>query len=173
MALSRAARTFAKREARNAARSFATLNIGDGLTDDQIALQELAVDFMTNEIKPNAEKWDEEHICPMDTIRAAAELGFGGLYTSTDYGGCGLTRLDTAVVFEALSMGCVSTTAFLTIHNMTCWLLDTFASQELKDEFLARMTTCERMGSYCLTESSSGSDAASLRTTARKEGGKW
>eukprot|EP00494_Astrolonche_serrata_P032266 UN32535 len=113
--------------------------------------------------------WEEKKTVPREFFLKAAELGFGGLYISEDYG-TGASRLESAIVFEALASGDVSATALITIHNMTCWILDNFGSDDLKSRYLPKMVSCELMGSYCLTEPSSGSDAASLKTKAVKDG---
>jgi isobutyryl-CoA dehydrogenase len=103
-------------------------------------------------------------------MRKAAELGFGGLYVNPDHGGAGLSRLDTSVIFEALSTGCVSTTAYISIHNMCAWMLDTFGNERQKEKWLPDMCAMKKFGSYCLTEPNAGSDAASLQTTAKRLG---
>jgi hypothetical protein len=140
------------------------------LTDDQRAIQEAAQAFAEAEFAPNAARWDEEKHFPVDVLRHCAQLGFGGIYVKEDVGGSGLTRLDAAVIFEALARGDVSTSAFLSIHNMASWMIDRFGSDDLRRKYLPRMTTMELIGSYCLTEPGSGSDAASLRTRADKDG---
>merc|ERR1719300_1948019 len=109
-------------------------------------------------------KWDEEKEFPYDVLKKAAGLGFGGIYCSEEAGGTGLSRHDTAIIFEALAQGDVSMTALLTIHNMTAWILDEFGSPEQKAKYMPAMLACDLYGSYCLTEPSSGSDAASLQT---------
>ncbi|KAJ3355107.1 Acyl-CoA dehydrogenase [Entophlyctis luteolus] len=114
--------------------------------------------------------WDETSHFPVDAMRKAAGLGFGAMYCSQDYGGSGLTRMDASLVFEALAMGCVSTAAFMSIHNMVAWMIDAFASNQLKANYLPRLSTMELIASYCLTEPSSGSDASSLQTTAKRVG---
>jgi alkylation response protein AidB-like acyl-CoA dehydrogenase len=140
------------------------------LTEDQLAIQDMARRFTADNITPHAARWDEEHIFPIDTIRQAAELGFGAIYVSEESGGIGLGRLEAALIMEAMAHGCPSTSAFISIHNMTAWMLDTYGSDELKERFLPDMIGMEKLGSYCLTEPSSGSDAAALKTTARREG---
>jgi alkylation response protein AidB-like acyl-CoA dehydrogenase len=140
------------------------------LTDDQLAMADVARAFARNELEPHAARWDEEKHFPLDVLRKAAGLGFGGLYVREDVGGSGLTRLDAALIFEALARGCVSTTAFLSIHNMCGWMIDAFGSPELRRRFLPGLASMERVASYCLTEPGSGSDAASLRTTAQRDG---
>ncbi|XP_033107842.1 isobutyryl-CoA dehydrogenase, mitochondrial-like isoform X2 [Anneissia japonica] len=119
---------------------------------------------------PFMKEWDEKELFPMESMRKAAALGFGGIYTREDYGGSGLSRLDASVIFEALAQGCVSTTAFMSIHNMCCWMIDEFGSEEQRQSRLPLLCTMEKFASYCLTEPGSGSDAASLTTSARRDG---
>jgi alkylation response protein AidB-like acyl-CoA dehydrogenase len=140
------------------------------LTDDQLQIQEMAGKFTADAILPFAAEWDEKHICPMDTIREAAELGFGAIYVSEESGGIGLGRLEAALIMEAMAYGCPSTSALISIHNMATWMIDRFGSAEVKQKYLPSMIPIERMGSYCLTEPSSGSDAAALRTKAVLDG---
>ncbi len=140
------------------------------LNDDQTAIWDAARSFADAELAPHSARWDEEHHFPVDVMRKAAELGFAGLYVREDVGGSALTRLDATLVFEALSYGDVATAAFISIHNMASWMIDRFGSEALRRRFLPRMTTMELIGSYCLTEPGSGSDAAALRTTARLDG---
>jgi len=118
-------------------------------------------------------KWDEEEEMPVDALRSLANLGFGAIYTSDKYGGAGLGRVDASVIFESLATGCVSTTAYLTIHNMCVWMIDTFGSAALAQKFVPQLASMEKFASYCLTEPGAGSDAASLLTTAKKEGGHY
>lgn len=140
------------------------------LTEDQLAIQEMAQRFTADNITPNAGKWDEEHHFPRDVVQAAGELGFGAIYISEEMGGIGLGRLESALIFEALSYGCPSTAAFISVHNMASWIIDKFGGDEIKQRYLPQLVGMEKLGSYCLTEPSSGSDAAALRTTARLEG---
>ena len=140
------------------------------LTEEQLAIQEMAQRFTSDAITPHAAEWDEKHIFPRDTIRAAAELGFGGIYVSEKAGGIGLGRLEAALIMEAMAYGCPSTSAFISIHNMAAWMIDRFGNQVLKDKYLPSMVPMERMGSYCLTEAGAGSDAAALKTKAVKDG---
>ena len=140
------------------------------LTDDQREIQELARRFTADRITPHAAEWDEKHIFPRDTIKAAAELGFASIYVSEESGGIALGRLEAALIMEAMAYGCPATSAFISIHNMASWMIDTFGSAELKGRYLPDLVTMERMASYCLTEPGSGSDAAALKTTARLEG---
>ena len=140
------------------------------LTDDQREIRALAQRFTAEAITPFAAEWDEDHIFPRDTIRRAAELGFGAIYVSEESGGSGLGRLEAALIMEAMAYGCPSTSAFISIHNMASWMIDRFGSAELKTKYLPSMNRMERMGSYCLTEPSSGSDAAALKTKAVRDG---
>ena len=140
------------------------------LSDDQRALEDAARAFAAAELAPHSARWDAEEIFPVDTLRQAAALGFAGLYVKDDVGGSALSRLDAAIVFEALAGGDVSTAAFLSIHNMASWMIDRFGSDELRQRLLPRLTTMDLIASYCLTEPGAGSDAASLKTSARREG---
>ena len=140
------------------------------LTDDQRAIEDAARAFAAAELAPHSARWDEDSHFPVDVLRKAAELGFAGLYVKEDVGGSALTRLDASIVFEQLSYGDVSTAAFISIHNMASWMIDRFGSGELRQRYLPRLTTMELIASYCLTEPGSGSDAAALTTTARKDG---
>jgi alkylation response protein AidB-like acyl-CoA dehydrogenase len=140
------------------------------LTDDQRQIQEMAQKFTADAITPNAAEWDEKHIFPREAIRSAAELGFGSIYVSEESGGIGLGRLEAALIMEAMAYGCPSTSAFISIHNMASWMIDRFGSDEVKAKYLPSMITMERIGSYCLTEPSSGSDAAALKTRATLDG---
>jgi len=140
------------------------------LGEEQSAFQDVARQFAAEELAPYAAKWDEEAIFPVDTLRKAAALGFAGIYVQEDVGGSALTRLDAAIIFEALSGGCTSTAAFLSIHNMASWMIDRFGSEEVRQKWLPKLTTMELIASYCLTEPSSGSDASALRTKAVRDG---
>jgi alkylation response protein AidB-like acyl-CoA dehydrogenase len=140
------------------------------LTEDQLAIQEMAQKFTADAITPFAAKWDEEHHFPRDVIKAAAELGFGGIYVSEAAGGIGLGRLEAAIIMEAMAYGCPSTSAFISIHNMAAWMIDCFGSEELKSRYLPDLIVMDRIASYCLTEAGAGSDAASLKTKAVKDG---
>ncbi len=140
------------------------------LTDDQRAIQEMAQAFARDELAPHSAKWDEDRHFPVDVMRAAAGLGFAGIYVQEDVGGSALSRLDASIIFEALSYGDVPVAAYMTIHNMASWMIDRFASEDLRARYLPRLTTMELIASYCLTEPGSGSDAVSMRTTAKKDG---
>ena len=136
------------------------------LSDDQRAFEETARQFAEDRLLPNAAHWDKEHIFPTDVFREAGELGFCGLYTPEDAGGLGLSRLDASIIFEQLSMGCTTTTAMLTIHNMATWMIATWGTEQIKSEWCDSLVAGEKLASYCLTEPGSGSDAASLKTKA-------
>lgn len=140
------------------------------LTDDQLAIQDMARRFTADNITPFAGEWDEKHHFPRDVIKQAAELGFGGIYVAEESGGIGLGRLESAIIMEAMAYGCASTSAFISIHNMASWMIDTFGSQTVKDKYLPDLVPMGRFASYCLTEPSSGSDAAALKTKAVRDG---
>jgi len=140
------------------------------LSEEQIAFYDVAKDFALKKMAPNAEKWDEEKIFPVETLKELASLGFGGIYVDPELGGSGLSRLDASLIFEALSQGCTSTSAFLSIHNMANWMIDSFASSELKERFVPDLCSMNKIASYCLTEAGAGSDAVSLKTKAIKSG---
>ena len=140
------------------------------LNDDQRAIEDAARAFAATELAPHSARWDAEEVFPVDTLRAAAALGFAAIYVDPEVGGSGLGRLDAAIIFEALAYGDVSTAAFLSIHNMASWMIDKFGSQALREQYLPRLATMELIASYCLTEPGSGSDAAGLRTTAVRDG---
>jgi alkylation response protein AidB-like acyl-CoA dehydrogenase len=140
------------------------------LTQEQRAFQATARQFARDEMMPNARDWDEGSIFPVETLRAAAALGFGGIYVKEDVGGSALTRLDAALIFEELAQGCTSTAAYISIHNMAAWMIDAFGSEAARRKFLPKLCTMAHFASYCLTEPDSGSDAASLTTRARRDG---
>jgi len=140
------------------------------LNEDQRAIEEMARRFAKDRLAPFAAQWDAEEIFPVDTLREAAALGFAGIYVKSDVGGSEMSRLDAAIVMEELSAGCTSTAAFISIHNMASWMIDRFGNEEQRRRFLPKMTTMEKIASYCLTEPGSGSDAASLKTRAVRDG---
>jgi len=140
------------------------------LSEEQIAIQDMARSFATEEMLPHAEEWDEKIIFPVDALRAAAALGLAGIYCGEEHGGSGLGRLDAAIIFEELASACPSTAAYISIHNMCAWMIDSFGSDELRARFLPKLMTMEHFSSYCLTEPGAGSDAASLRTRAERDG---
>ena len=140
------------------------------LTEDQTAFQATARSFARERLLPHAPQWDEDKVFPLPELRAAAELGFAGVYVGTEHGGSGLTRLDAALIFEELAAADPSTAAFLTIHNMVGWMVERFGSAEQHERFLPAMMRGDAFASYCLTEPGSGSDAAALRTRAERAG---
>ncbi|EJA7338690.1 TPA: acyl-CoA dehydrogenase [Vibrio parahaemolyticus] len=140
------------------------------LNEDQLAFAEVAKQFADQMLAPHAAEWDENHHFPKDVLRQAGELGFLSIYTPPDHGGLGLSRLDAAIIFEQLAMGCTATTAFMTIHNMATWMITSFAKTEVAQQFSADLISGEKLASYCLTEPNAGSDAASLTTSAVREG---
>ncbi|HHX8298636.1 TPA: acyl-CoA dehydrogenase family protein [Vibrio diabolicus] len=143
------------------------------LNEDQRAFVDTAQQFADERLAPMAAEWDEKQIFPKDVLREAGELGFLSLYTPEAQGGLGLSRLDASIIFEQLAMGCTSTTAFMTIHNMVSWMIASFATDEAKTQFCPKLVTGEWLGSYCLTEPNAGSDAAALTTSATKKGDKY
>jgi len=140
------------------------------LSDEQQAFQATARDFAQAEMMPRAREWDEGEIFPVETLRKAAALGFGGIYVKEDVGGSALTRLDATIIFEELAQGCTSTAAYISIHNMAAWMIDRYGSEAQRRRFLPKLCTMEHFASYCLTEPGSGSDAASLTTRAVRDG---
>ncbi|MHA7063685.1 isobutyryl-CoA dehydrogenase [Azospirillum argentinense] len=140
------------------------------LSEEQQAFRDTARDFAQQEMAPNAAHWDENSVFPVNTLRQAAALGFAGIYVGEEFGGSGLGRLDAAVIFEELSAACPSTAAYISIHNMASWMIDRFGNAEQRERFLPKLTTMEHFASYCLTEPGAGSDAASLRTRAERDG---
>ena len=140
------------------------------LSEEQRAIRDMAQNFAARALLPNAARWDDEAIFPVETLRDAAALGFAGLYVGEEHGGSGLTRLDAALVFEELSTACVSTAAYLTIHNMASWMVDRFGDVSQRRRFLPPLMTMAQLASYCLTEPGAGSDAAALATRALRDG---
>ena len=140
------------------------------LTADQREIQDLARRFTADRITPFAAEWDETHHYPVDVWKAAGDLGFGSIYVSEESGGIALGRLEAALIMEAMAYGCPATSAFISIHNMAAWMIDRFGSAELKARFLPDLVSMDKIASYCLTEPGSGSDAAALKTSARRDG---
>ncbi|NIF06131.1 acyl-CoA dehydrogenase [Chryseobacterium sp. Tr-659] len=143
------------------------------LSEEQLAFQDAARKFAEKELFPYASEWDAQKEFPREAITKAGELGFCGVYTSEDAGGLGLSRLDAAIIFEELASACPSTTAYITIHNMVSWMIDEFGNDEIRQELCPDLASGRTLGSYCLTEPGSGSDAAGLKTTAVKKGSKY
>jgi len=140
------------------------------LTEEQQAFQDVARGFAADELAPFAADWDRDAFFPVETLRKAAAMGFAGIYVREDVGGSALTRTDAVLIFEALSGGCTSTAAYLSIHNMASWMIDSFGSDAQRTQWLPDLTSMKKIASYCLTEPGAGSDAASLRTKAVKKG---
>src|SRR5215510_1214070 len=132
-------------------------------------MQHTARAFARAAMIPFARQWDEDEVFPVDTLREAAKLGFGGIYVAGDVGGSAFSRLDAVLIFEELAQGCPSTAAYVSIHNMVAWMIDAYGSSELRRRFLPDLCSMVKFSSYCLTEPDSGSDAASLKTRALRE----
>lgn len=143
------------------------------LTEEQGAIQEMAMGFALERLAPDALEWDETGYFPADVVRSTGELGLAGIYVREDVGGSGLGRLDAVLIFEALAHGCPSIGSFISIHNMVAWMIDRFGTEEQRQKWVPKMCAMEIMGSYCLTEPGSGSDAAALRTRADRDGNGW
>ena len=141
-----------------------------GLDEDRLAIRDMAASFARERIAPNALEWDAEKHFPIETLKAAAALGMAGITVSEASGGSGLTRLDAAVIFEALATGCPTVAAFLSIHNMAAWMIDRFGDEEQRRRFVPSLAAMERIGAYALTEPGSGSDAVALKTRAVRDG---
>jgi alkylation response protein AidB-like acyl-CoA dehydrogenase len=140
------------------------------LSDDQRAFQATARQFARDEMMPFARDWDEGEVFPVETLRKAAALGFGGIYVKDDVGGSDLSRLDATIIFEELAQGCTSTAAYISIHNMAAWMIDAFGGEVQRQRFLPQLCSMQHFASYCLTEPGAGSDAANLSTRARRDG---
>ena len=143
------------------------------LSEDQQAFQAMARKFASEEMAPQAAAWDEGEIFPVETLRKAAELGFAGIYIGEDVGGSGLNRLDAAIIFEELAAACPSTAAYISIHNMACWMIDRFGNDAQRRAWLPKLMTMEQFASYCLTEPGHGSDAGNLKTRAERDGDRY
>lgn len=140
------------------------------LSEDQTAIFEMARDFAADRIAPHALEWDEQRHFPVEVMREAAQLGMGGIYIRDDVGGSAMSRFDAVLIFEALARACPVTSAFISIHNMAAWMIDTFGSSAQRQQWLPRLCNMELLASYCLTEPGSGSDAAALTTRAVVDG---
>jgi len=140
------------------------------LSDEQRQIQESARQFAAEQLAPHALDWDEREHFPLDVVKQAAGLGMAGIYVRDDVGGSALSRLDAVLIFEALSYGDPSVAAFLSIHNMCAWMVDRFGAEAQRRRWLPKLTSMELVASYCLTEPGSGSDAAALKTRARRDG---
>ncbi len=140
------------------------------LSDEQLAFAQAAREFAQGELAPNAARWDQEGIFPIDAFRKAGEMGFCAIYASEDIGGLGLPRLDATLVFEEMAAVDPSTTAFLTIHNMATWMIGSWATESVRAHWGPLLSTGRQLASYALTEPGAGSDAASLTTRAERQG---
>lgn len=140
------------------------------LNEDQLAIQDMARAFASDRVAPHALQWDRDKHFPVDILQETGPLGMGGIYVREDVGGSALKRLDAVLIFEALATACPSFSAFVSIHNMAAWMIDTFGNDEQRLRFLPKLTSMEWLASYCLTEPGSGSDAAALRTRATRDG---
>ena len=140
------------------------------LSEEQQIMSDMAAAFTRDHLRPNAQTWDETAMLDREILKSLSELGFGGIYTSERYGGSGLSRFEAVLIFEQLAKGCISHATFLSIHNMATWMVDRFASDALRSEFIPRLATADLIVSYCLTEPVAGSDAASLKTSAVRDG---
>lgn len=143
------------------------------LSDEQKAFQIVARDFAREQVEPFAAAWDQNYTFPKETLRAAAAVGFGGIYVSTDVGGAGLNRLDATIIFEELAASCTSTAAYISIHNMATWMIDNYGTKEQRLKWVPKLCSMDYFASYCLTEAGSGSDAASLSTRAKRDGDRY
>jgi alkylation response protein AidB-like acyl-CoA dehydrogenase len=139
-------------------------------SEEQQAIRDMAADFALNELRPKAIEWDEQKHFPTDVLAQAGALGLGAIYTQDDVNGTGLGRVDAALIFEALATGCPTMAAYISIHNMCCWMIDTYGSQEQRETWCPRLATMETLASYCLTEPGAGSDASALSMRAEKDG---
>ncbi len=139
-------------------------------TDEQSAIQDTALNFAKERIAPGAAEWDEKSHFPVDVIRETAALGMAAIYVPAEKGGSGLSRLDGALIFEALSYGCPAVASYISIHNMVAWMVAKYGTEAQIKAWIPKLASMEWLSSYCLTEPGAGSDAAALKTTAHKEG---
>lgn len=159
------------RVAKQSRRFSSLINAHFGLPADEVALQEAALSFADSEMKPYADEWDEHHIFPKETFKAAGKLGFGGLFANSDHGGSELSRLSGSVILEALATGCVTSSVYVSIHNMVGSTIDKYAGEAQRAMWMPQLNSFEWCSSYCLTEPGSGSDAGAMKTTAKEDGG--
>ena len=141
-----------------------------GATAEQLAIRETALSFAREKLAAMAAQWDRDKHFPVGVLREAAALGFAAINAREEFGGVGLSRLDSVIIFEALATGCPSIAAYLSVHNMCAWMIDTFGSEPQRRAFLPRLCAMDSFASYCLTEAGSGSDAAALRARAERRG---
>ena len=140
------------------------------MTEEREALVEAVRDFAKHELAPHAAQWDAEKHFPIDALAKAGELGLGGIYVRDDHGGAGLSRLDSVAIFEALAGGDTTIAAYISIHNMVAWMIDSFGTDAQREQWLPGLIAMTELGSYCLTEPGAGSDAAAITTSARLDG---
>jgi alkylation response protein AidB-like acyl-CoA dehydrogenase len=140
------------------------------LTEDQTAIQDVALNFAKERLAPHAAEWDEKAHFPVDVIRETAALGMATIYVPSEIGGSGLSRLDGALIMEALAYGCPSISAYISIHNMVAWMVGKYGTPEQVSAWMPKLANMDWLASYCLTEPGAGSDAAALKTTAKKDG---
>jgi len=140
------------------------------VSDDQALLVQTVREFATKSLAPHAAEWDETHHFPVDVLREAGALGMGGIYSKEEFGGSGLTRSDSVRIFEELAKGDTTIAAYISIHNMVTWMIDSFGNDLQRAEWIPRLASFEVLGSYCLTEPGAGSDAAALSTRAVRDG---
>ncbi|EAS01437.1 acyl-CoA dehydrogenase (macronuclear) [Tetrahymena thermophila SB210] len=152
---------------------FESLNDTSNLTEDQVLVQQAALNFTKEHLLPFASEWDQKSQSPIEVYKEAGKLGFACIYSSPDHGGSGMDRVSASLVFEALATACVSTSSYLSILNMNHWIIDTYGNEKQKAEWLPQLSTVEKFSSYCLTEPGSGSDAANMKTFAKKDGGDY
>lgn len=143
------------------------------ITDDQQALVDMVRHFAAESLAPKAAEWDETHHFPLDVLRQAGGLGMGAMYSREEFGGSGLTRADSILIFEELAKGDPTIAAYISIHNMVAWMIDTYGSESQREEWIPKLATMEHLGSYCLTEPGAGSDAAALGTRAVRDGDEY
>ena len=143
------------------------------LSEEQQSVFEMTHDFADQMIAPHAVNWDQTEEMPKDVLREAAQLGLAAIYVPEEHGGSGLSRLDATLIFEALAMACPSVSSFLSIHNMVAWMVSSFGDEDLRARYLSDLCSMQKIGSYCLTEPGSGSDAAALKTKAERTNEGW
>src|SRR5699024_7318353 len=143
------------------------------LTDEQESLLEVVADFATERIAPFALEWDANKHFPTDVLAEAGEMGLGGIYVAEEFGGAGLTREDAVLIFEELSKADPALAAYISIHNMVVWMIDSFGNDTQRAQWVPSLASMQDLGSYCLTEPGAGSDAAALTTRAVREGDEY
>jgi alkylation response protein AidB-like acyl-CoA dehydrogenase len=159
-------RSVVKNFLRQSKRGVSLLVDNTGLDDESVMIQEMAYKYAQEELEPKAAEWDKTKHFPIDVYKKAADLGFGGIYVSEEAGGSGLNRMQASLIFEALSTGCAGSSAFISIHNMVAWMIDKYGSDDIKSKHLTDLVEMNRLGSYCLTEADSGSDAQAMKSFA-------